>query len=50
MKSDDEVTFVGKCEELYRRIAGILNLHLDDGSVNERQEIPTTLKPPSIKG
>jgi predicted nucleic-acid-binding Zn-ribbon protein len=39
MASDDEVTFVGKCEELYRRIAGIL--HFDTVScIKELDAIP----------
>jgi hypothetical protein len=42
MTSDDEVAFVGKCEELYRRIAGIL--HLENVSSSGKSEIITPTK------
>jgi hypothetical protein len=46
MTSDDEVSFVGKCEELYRRIAGIL--HLENVSSSGKSEVVTLSNTSSI--
>jgi hypothetical protein len=45
MTSGNEINFVGKCEELYRRIAGIL--HLETVPLIQKQEIVIPLNPPS---